>query len=128
MRENCAHASTKGLRTPMKLLKNVSFLLACACVLIAGAARLLAQDVDASTLLKPPANSWPGFHGDYSGRRHSSLTQINRQNVSSLSLAWAFQTNLPPTIKSSPILVDGVIYFTIPDNVWAVDARSGHQL
>ena len=43
-------------------------------------------------------------------------------------LAWAFQTNQPAAIKSSPLLVDGVLYFTVPDNVWAVDARSGHML
>ena len=24
--------------------------------------------------------------------------------------------------------MDGIIYFTVPDNVWAMDARSGHQI
>ena len=43
-------------------------------------------------LLHPPADSWPGYHGDYSGRRHSALTQITPQNVKNLGLAWAFQT------------------------------------
>lgn len=112
----------------MKSLKLV--ILLAAIVLLSGPipARLLAQNVDAGTLLNPPADSWPSFHGDYSGRRHSKLTEITPRNVSRLALAWAFQTNLPSTIKSSPILVDGVLYFTLPDNVWAVDARSGHQL
>ena len=31
-------------------------------------------------------------------------------------------------IKASPILVDGVIYITTPDNIWALDARSARQL
>ena len=88
----------------------------------------LAQGLDPAMLLNPPADSWPAYHGDYSGRRHSSLTQITPQNVSHLGLSWAFQTGQGATIKSSPLLVDGVIYFTVPDNVWAVDARSGHQL
>ena len=88
----------------------------------------MAQNVDAAMLLHPPADSWPGYHGDYSGRRHSKLTQITPENVSGLSLAWAFQTNQPAEIKSTPILVDGVLYFTVPDNVWAVDARSGQKL
>ena len=79
-------------------------------------------------LLHPPADSWPGYHGDYSGRRHTSLTQINPQNVKNLSLAWAFQTEQTTPIKSSPLLVDGILYFTVPDNIWAVDARSGHQI
>ena len=91
-------------------------------------ALLLVQGVDPSMLLNPPRDAWPGYHGDYSGRRHSALTQITPQNVGSLSLAWAYQTGQVQQIKSSPILVDGVLYLTVTDNVYAVDARSGHQL
>jgi alcohol dehydrogenase (cytochrome c) len=89
---------------------------------------LMAQNVDTAMLLHPPADSWPSYHGDYSGRRHSDLTQITPGNVAKLGLAWAFQTGQAATIKSSPLLVDGVLYFTVPDNIWAVDARSGHQI
>jgi alcohol dehydrogenase (cytochrome c) len=87
-----------------------------------------AQGVDEKMLLHPPADSWPLYHGDYSGRRHSALTQIAPQNVKSLSLAWVFQTNQSAQIKSTPLLVDGILYFTVPENIWAVDARSGHQI
>ncbi len=86
------------------------------------------QEVTQEILTHPPADSWPGYHGDYSGRRHSQLTQITPQNVGNLGLAWAFQTNQNAAIKSSPLLVNGVLYFTVPDNLWAVDARSGHQI
>ena len=79
-------------------------------------------------LLHPPADSWPGYHGDYSGRRHSALTQITPENVKNLALAWAFQTDQLAQIKSTPLLVDGILYFTVPENIWAVDARSGHQI
>jgi alcohol dehydrogenase (cytochrome c) len=89
---------------------------------------VVAQGADEPTLLHPSTDSWPGYHGDYSGRRHTSLTQINPQNVKSLTLAWAFQTEQAAPIKSSPLLVDGVLYFTLPENIWAVDARSGHQV
>jgi alcohol dehydrogenase (cytochrome c) len=88
----------------------------------------VAQGLDPAVLVHPSTDSWPGYHGDYSGRRHSSLTQITPQNVHRLGLAWVFQTGQSSTIKSSPLLVNGVLYFTVPDNVWAVDARSGHQL
>ncbi len=87
-----------------------------------------AQEVNAEELTNPPASMWPGYHGDYSGKRHSSLTQITPQNVGNLSLSWAFQTEQPATIKSTPIVVNGIIYFTVPDNIWAVDALSGHQI
>ena len=88
----------------------------------------VSQGLDPATIVNPPADSWPSYHGDYSGRRHSRLTQITPQNVASLSLAWAFQTGQGASIKSSPLLVNGVIYFTLPDHLWAVDARSGHPI
>ena len=31
-------------------------------------------------------------------------------------------------IKSTPLQINGVLYFTVPDHVWAVDARSGREL
>ena len=87
-----------------------------------------AQSLDPSALLKPTADSWPTYHGDYSGQRHSKLTQITPANVHQLTLAWAFQTNQPQSIKATPILVNGVIYLSMPDNLWAIDARSARQI
>ena len=97
-----------------------------AVVLLSGS--LAAQGLDPAAMLHPPADTWPTYHGDYSGKRHSELKQINPRNVGQLSLAWLFQTNQSSDLKASPLLVNGVLYFTAPDNVWAVDARSGHQL
>jgi len=84
--------------------------------------------LDPALLLKPTPDSWPLYHGDYSGKRHSHLSQITHENVGKLTLAWAFQTHQAAAIKSSPLLVNGILYFTVPDNIWAVDARSGHML
>jgi alcohol dehydrogenase (cytochrome c) len=113
----------------MKLL-NVHTLCLAAAVLarLSFASPLAAQDLETEQLLHPSPDSWPMYHGDYSGRRHVSFTQIAPENVGDLTLAWAFQTNQSAQIKSSPLLVDGVIYFTVPDNVWAVDAHSGHMI
>lgn len=93
-----------------------------------GARSLPAQNPDASQLQSPPPDSWPQYHGDYSGKRHSRLTQITPRNVGNLTLSWAFQTNQSAQIKSTPLVVDGIAYFTVPDNIWAVDARSGHMI
>ena len=112
-----------------------------------------AQMLDPSLLLKPATNSWPTFNGDYSGRRFSTLKQINQSNIKQLSAAWIHRVNTGETpgaivggevtaeqaaqlgssafgtsIKSSPLLVNGILYFTTPDNTWAVDARSGREL
>ncbi|HTJ31365.1 MAG TPA: acido-empty-quinoprotein group A [Acidobacteriaceae bacterium] len=105
-----------------------SFLILGAVALLSLPFAASAQNVTNEEILHPPADSWPLYHGDYSGRRHSALTKITPQNVKGLSLAWAYQTNQRDTIKSTPILADGILYFTVPDNVWAVDARSGHML
>src|SRR5216683_4503027 len=86
-----------------------------------------AQGLDPAALLKPATDTWPTYNGDYSGRRHSPLKQINAANVKSLTLAWIFQAH-SAAIKSTPLEVNGVLYFTVPDNVWAVDARTGRQL
>jgi alcohol dehydrogenase (cytochrome c) len=106
----------------------IAFAASTLLLLAAGSLPLPAQGLEPEQLLNPSSESWPLYHGDYSGRRHSHLTQIAPQNVASLSLAWAFQTNQLAMIKSSPLVVDGVLYFTVPNNVWAVDARSGHML
>ncbi|HEV8209539.1 MAG TPA: acido-empty-quinoprotein group A [Vicinamibacterales bacterium] len=95
---------------------------------LACSALLTAQTLDPAALLKPPTDSWPTYHGDYSGQRHSRLTQITPDNVDKMTLAWSFQTGQTQQIKASPILVDGVIYITTPDNIWALDARSAKQL
>ena len=97
----------------------------CCCVLLTAQAP---RGLDPAMLLKPPADSWPTYHGDYTGRRHSRLTQITPDNVHQLTVAWTFQTGSNAGIKASPILVDGVMYVTMPDNIWAIDARTGRQL
>ncbi|MBV9502166.1 MAG: acido-empty-quinoprotein group A [Acidobacteriaceae bacterium] len=89
-----------------------------------------AQGLDPNAILNPPNSSWPSYNGDYSGKRFSSLRQINKTNVEFLAMAWAFQTDVStgPGLKSTPLLVNGTLYFTEPDDVWAVDARTGQQV
>src|SRR5271167_3179984 len=51
---------------------------------------LAAQFLDPNVLKKPNAtDAWPTYHGDYSGKRYSTLDQVNRSNVGTLTLAWA---------------------------------------
>jgi len=80
-------------------------------------------------------DTWPTFNGDYSGRRFSPLTQINAKNVGNLALAWVYRADSGPAsnpfgvqIKATPLLINGVLYFTMPDHAWAIDARTGRQL
>jgi acido-empty-quinoprotein group A len=96
---------------------------------------MAAQGLDPSAILHPAPGSWPTYNGDYSGKRFSPLKQINAENVKDLRLAWSYQIQtgpsaLPfgPEIKSTPLEVDGVLYFTVPDHAWAVDARTGREI
>jgi acido-empty-quinoprotein group A len=89
---------------------------------------LAAQGLDPAKLLQPPTDAWPTFNGDYSGRRYSPLNQINQDNVRSLTLAWAFQSHAQAPISATPLEVNGTLYFTLPNDVWAVDARTGVQI
>ena len=85
------------------------------------------QGLDPAALLKLPTDTWPTYNGDYSGRRHSPLAQVNASNIGSLTLAWVYRANSVP-IKSTPLEVNGILYFTVPDHVWAVDARTGREI
>jgi alcohol dehydrogenase (cytochrome c) len=44
--------------------------------------------LDPAALLKPLADSWPTYSGDYTGRRYSTLKQIDTTNVKGLTLSW----------------------------------------
>jgi alcohol dehydrogenase (cytochrome c) len=39
-----------------------------------------------------------------------------------------FAAGGPPSVKGAILQVDGVLYVTAPDNVWALDAHDGHEL
>ncbi len=87
------------------------------------------QGLDPNLLAHPSSDAWPTFNGDYSGKRFSPLHQIDRSNAGLLSMVWAFQTDVSggPGLKATPLLVNGTLYFTEPDDVWAIDARTGQQ-
>jgi len=88
---------------------------------------IAAQELDQAAMVEPAMDTWPTYNGDYSGKRFSPLDQINASNVGSLTLAWVFHPHAS-TIKSTPLEVNGILYFTVPDNVWAVDARFGREI
>jgi alcohol dehydrogenase (cytochrome c) len=78
--------------------------------------------------LKDPTR-WLVYGGDYGSQRHSPLTQITPQNVQGLTAQWAFQTETLGKFEATPVVVDGVIYITGPeDTAWALDARTGRQI
>ena len=89
------------------------------------------QEISSQQLLdglKDPSR-WLTYSGDYSGQRHSPLTQITPSNVAQLSVQWAFQTGAVGKFEAVPIVIDGILYVTGPGNrAWAIDARTGRRI
>jgi alcohol dehydrogenase (cytochrome c) len=89
-----------------------------------------------SMLQAPPkadpaaTDGWPSYNGDFTGRRFSPLTKINDRNVKGLSLGWSYRLSAAGAgpIKGTPVVVNGIVYLTAPDHVWALDARTGREL
>src|SRR4051812_14895352 len=104
-------------------------LLAVVALLIGSIALISAQEpLDPAALLRPPTDSWPTYNGDYSGRRFSTLNQITADNVKALSLAWIYPAPAGGTIKATPLQIGGVLYFSMPDHAYAIDARTGREI
>ena len=74
---------------------------------------------------------WATNGGDYGQTRHSSLTQINTSNVSSLKQAWKIQLNGSGTGskykgEATPLVFQGIMYMvTGNSDVFALDATTG---
>ena len=68
--------------TLKKLLVTASLVVAPVFLLAQG------RGLDPGRILKPLSDEWPTYNGDYSGKRYSLLTQINRLTVKNLTLAW----------------------------------------
>ncbi|HEX7798453.1 MAG TPA: acido-empty-quinoprotein group A [Vicinamibacterales bacterium] len=116
------------------------------------------EGLNPADIVRPLGDSWPTYSGDYSGKRYSALTHINQGNVKNLALAWVTRVTAGPgggpanpanpaapaliiggegtgdvaagggAIRGAVLAVNGVLYFTMPDNAWAVDARDGHEI
>ena len=75
-------------------------------------------------------DNWLTYAGTYAGYRYGQATEITRQNVKQLRLAWAAQLPSDGSFQeSSPIVVDGRMFVTEPpEGVSAIDAKTGEVL
>lgn len=70
---------------------------------------------------------WPNFGNDPGAMRYSPLRQIDRGNVARLSPAWTFRTGKPGS-EAVPVVVNGVMYLTAPDGIYALVPETGDLL
>lgn len=70
---------------------------------------------------------WPHFGNDAGAKRYSPLRQIDRSNVAQLQPAWTFRAGKPGS-EAIPIVVNGIMYFTAPDGIYALVPETGDLL
>ena len=102
---------------------------------------LLAALPAGSQTSKHPAKTtdaeWPSYGGDPGGSRFSPLTQINKDNVTRLHVAWTYHTGdvsdgtqyrRKSEFEATPILVDGTLYVSTAFNrIVALDPATGKE-
>lgn len=80
-------------------------------------------------LRAPAPEDWLMYRGTYDGWGYSPLDQITTGNVADLVPVWSFSTGVTSGHESPPIVNDGVMFITTPeDQVLALDARTGELL
>src|SRR6516165_5449973 len=87
------------------------------------------QPVTAERLKHPEDGNWLMIRRTYDGWGFSPLDQITPENVQRLRPVWVFSTGEMRVHESPPIVNNGVMFVTTPNNqVIAIDARSGNLL
>lgn len=92
-----------------------------------------ARQVDDQRIINATTNepgSWLSYGQDYKEQRFSKLTQINRQNVDKLGVAWSKQIGgNRERMQGTPLVADGVMYVTNGWSVvYALDAVTGREI
>jgi alcohol dehydrogenase (cytochrome c) len=74
------------------------------------------------------SSDWPTYHGDYRGNRYSKLSGIDTTSVGRLALKWLFALPGTARLQVTPLVVEGVMYVTGPNECYALDAGNGRRL
>jgi quinoprotein glucose dehydrogenase len=78
---------------------------------------------------------WTAYGHDALGSRFSPLTQITRDNVGQLTVAWTYRTgeiavktHQPTKFEATPLMVDGILFLSTPfGRVIALDPETGAE-
>ncbi len=73
-----------------------------------------------------PGENWLVAGGGFGEQHFTPLKEINDRNIATLGLAWATDIDSAMGLATEPIVVDGIIYVSLPQSkVYAIEARSG---
>ena len=81
-------------------------------------------------MLRDPApDDWLMWRRTYNAWGHSPLTQINRDNVKNLTVAWSWALNSSGMTEFTPLVHDGIMFmWNYGELIQALDARNGNLL
>ncbi len=83
--------------------------------------------IDFAALLHPKPGDWLTYNGNLDANRFSSLREIDKGNVGQLGLRWIFP--IPHFgLEATPLVADGVMYVTGPNQAYALDASTGRMI
>jgi alcohol dehydrogenase (cytochrome c) len=71
---------------------------------------------------------WTSYNGGPAGSRYSPLSQIAKNNVSSLAPKWMFSLRNTNNLQVTPIVSEGVMYVTSANECYALEAGSGREI
>ncbi|MCZ6855676.1 MAG: PQQ-binding-like beta-propeller repeat protein, partial [Gammaproteobacteria bacterium] len=73
--------------------------------------------------------AWLTYGRTFEEQRFSPLVDINQETVADLGLAWYKDLNTTRALEATPLVVDGVMYFTSAWSIaYALDAASGEEI
>jgi len=83
----------------------------------------------ASIAVVTAQNNWAQVGQDSGATKYSTLKQITTENVQNLKRAWTFHTgDSSGFFESTPLAIDGVLYFNAQNGFYAVDGVTGQQI
>ena len=98
-------------------------------ILLAAAPIAVSQVSSEQLLGGAKSGDWLMYSGNYQSHRHSPLTAITPANAAQLEIKWIYQARIMEKFETTPLVVDGVMYLTVPpSDVYALDARTGVKL
>jgi alcohol dehydrogenase (cytochrome c) len=81
-----------------------------------------------SLAAQPVGANWLSYNGDYTGRRYSSLTQIDLKNAAQLKAQWVFHVSNSNSLEVTPVVFDGLMFVTSANDAFALDAQTGRLI
>ena len=107
-------------------IRSIVIRVAACCLALAAASAQVSYERLLGAADEP--DQWLTYSGAYDGHRFSSLDEIHRANVDQLELKWVFQTKSLEKFEVTPLVADGVMYFTqAPNTAIAIDPATGRE-